>query len=95
MSKAFEKLIKQAIEINCELIQLDNETEGFVIYLISDGIGYPADLSGQEILEVNKFVHKVKKSKGKFNYSVDNVEYKLSIQFRDDFGEQTFSLRII
>lgn len=45
MSKAFEKLIKQAKEANCDLIKLDNESEGFVVYIISGGAGYTADLS--------------------------------------------------
>ena len=40
MSKAFEKLIKEAVKENCDIAQIDNESEGFVIYLISGGSGF-------------------------------------------------------
>lgn len=94
MITAFEKLLKQGIETNCDIIQLDNESDGFRIYLIFNNVGYPADLSKKEIGEIRNFLYKVKKTKGKFTYRLENVNYKLSVKFRDDFGEQVFSLKI-
>ncbi|HDK41852.1 MAG TPA: hypothetical protein ENG87_00620, partial [Candidatus Pacearchaeota archaeon] len=70
MSKAFEKLIKEAVKENCEIAQLDNESEGFVIYLISGGSDFPADLLSKEILEIKNFLRNVKKTKGDFTYPV-------------------------
>ncbi len=94
MSKAFEKLIKEAVKENCDIAQLDNESEGFVIYLISDGSGFPADLLSKEILEIKNFLRKVKKTKGDFTYHVDNTEYRFNIRFYQDFGEEVFKLMI-
>lgn len=94
MEAAFEKLLKQGIEANCDLIQLDNESEGFEIYLISNNSGYPAELSSKEIGEIRTFLRKVKKKKGLFNYKLNDTEYKISVRFREDFGEQVFSLTI-
>ena len=94
MTTAFEKLLKLGIEANCDLIQLDNESDGFEIYLISNNSGYPAELSGKEIGEIRTFLRKAKKKKGTFNYKLNDIDYKLSVSFRDDFGEQVFSLKI-
>jgi len=94
MTVAFEKLLKQGIEADCDIIQLDNEGDGFVIYIISDNSGFPAELSKMEIREIRTFLRKVKKTKGKFNYKLDDMDYKISVRFRDDFGEQVFSLKI-
>ena len=92
MSKAFKKLIKEAFKENCDIVQLDNESEGFVIYLISSGSGFPADLHSKEILEVKNFLRKVKKTKGDFTYLVDNKEYRFNVRFYQDFGEEVFKL---
>lgn len=94
MTAAFEKLLKQGIEAECDLIQLDNESDGFEIYLISNNSGFPAELSKKEISEIRTFLRKVKKIKGRFNYKLDDIDYKISVRFRDDFGEQVFSLKI-
>ena len=94
MSKVFEKLIKEAVKENCDIAQLDNESEVFVIYLISNGSGFPVDLLSKEILEVKNFLRKVKKTKGNFAYLVDNKEYFFNVRFYQDFGEEVFKLII-
>jgi aspartate ammonia-lyase len=94
MSLIFEKILKQAIEANCDFVQQDNESGGFVIYIISNGTGFGLDLSKKEMIEVNNYIRKVKKTKGLFTYLLDNKEYKISVRYRDDFGEQVFSLKI-
>lgn len=94
MSKAFEKLIKESIKENCDIAQLDNGSEGFVIYLISGGSGFSADLLSKEILEIKNFLRKVKKTKGDFTYPVDNYKYRFNVRFYQDFGEEVFKLKI-
>ena len=94
MSKAFEKLIKEAIKEHCDIVQLDNESDGFVIYLISGDSGFPADLLSKEILEIKNFLRKVKKMKGDFTYPIDNYEYRFNVRFYQDFGEEVFKLKI-
>ncbi len=95
MSKAFEKLLKQGIKSQCELIQLENESSGFTIYIISNDSGFAADLSEKELTEIVRFVNTVKKTKGVFSYNIDNMEYRLRVRYRSDFGEQVFSLKIL
>jgi len=94
MSKPFEKLIKEAVRVKCNVVQLDNENEGFIIYLISDGSGFPVELLSNEILEIKNFLKKVKKVKGNFKYSVDNMDYSFNVKFYEDFGEEVFTLII-
>jgi hypothetical protein len=94
MSVSFEKLLKQAIEYQCDLIQLDNESSGFEIYLISNNTGFPANLTEKELNEVVNFIFSFKKSKKFFNYLINNIEYKIDIKWRTDFGEQVFSLKL-
>ena len=94
MSVSFEKLLKQAIEYQCELIQLDNENSGFEIYLISNNTGFPANLTEKELNEVVNFIFSFKNSKKSFNYLINNIEYKIDIKWRTDFGEQVFSLKL-
>jgi len=94
MSAPFEKLLKQAIKNQCDLIQLDNESSGFEIYLISNNSGFPANLTKKELTDVLNFIFSFKKTKNFFFYVIDNVEYKIKIKWRSDFGEQVFSLKI-
>ena len=94
MSLAFEKLINDAIENNCDFIRLENESDGFTFYIISGNNGYALDISNEEIREIYNFVNKTKKNKGKFNYSINGKTYTISVQYREDFGERVFNLKI-
>ena len=94
MSAPFEKLLKQAIKNQCDLIQLENESSGLEIYLISNNTGFPANLTKKELKDVLDFIFSLKKSKYFFLYLIDNVEYKIKINWRSDFGEEVFSLKI-
>jgi len=94
MSKVFEKLIKEAVKKKCEIIQLENESEGFVIYLISNGSGFQIELEHTEIYEIMKYLKKIRKLKGCFDYLVDSKKYNLCVKFSSDFGEEVFTLKI-
>jgi len=94
MSKVFEKLIKEAINNKCEIVQLENESESPVIYLISSGTGFQIELEYSEIYEIMVYLKKIKKVKGCFDYLVNDKKYNLCVKFSYDFGEEVFTLKI-
>lgn len=95
MSAPFEKLLKQAIKTQCNLIQLENESSGYEIYLISENSGFPANLTKKELNAVIDFVFKTKRTNGLIFYTIGNVDYKIRVKYRSDFGEQVFTLKIL
>ncbi len=62
--------------------------------MISNGAGFQIELTHSEIYEIMKFLKKIRKSKGCFDYLINNDKYRLCVKFRSDFGEEVFTLRI-
>lgn len=90
---SFIKAVKLAISENCDVMNLENEIDGFAIYLTQNNSGITADLTNDEIYEVSKFIRKVKKLKNKFEYEIDKSKYEFIVKFRQDFGEEVWSIK--